>query len=106
MKIIYLLFLFLAFSCSHHHKKPPHHHHDDKAACKKCSKDAKEAFEKKCAHAVMEGDTHVEGKEEFTLTHGGRKYYFSSKERMEKFKTHLDEHVKKANNNWQNTTRR
>lgn len=100
MRIIYILSLFLIFSCSHHHKKSAHHHHDGKAACEKCAKESKVAFDKKCAHAVMEGDTHVEGKKEFSLTHEGRKYYFSSKDRMKKFQTHLDEHVDQANKQW------
>lgn len=106
MKMICLLSLFLVFSCSHHHKKSAHHHHDNKSACEKCAKESQVAFDKKCAHAVMEGDTHVEGKEEFSLTHEGKKYYFSSKDRMKKFQAHLDEHVKKANNQWEKANRR
>lgn len=106
MKICYVMFLFLAFSCSHHHKKSAHHHHEGKEACRKCSKEDEVAFNKRCAHSVMEGDTHVEGKEEFSLNHEGKKYYFSSKEKMEKFKSHLNEHVKQANNQWERTSKR
>ena len=100
MKAAYLFAFFLTISCSHHHKDKAHHHHDDKAACESCAKKTQAAFDKKCAHAVMEGDEHVEGKEEFTLSHGGRKYYFSTKERMNEFQSNLDQNINKANKNW------
>jgi len=47
---------------------------------------------------------HVIGKEEFMLEHGGHKYYFSSKAKMEDFKAHIDKKLQAANENW--TSRR
>ena len=101
MKTIFFFALLLTFSCAHHHTESEHHHHDDKTTCGKCSKQVEVAFDKKCAHAILEGDDHIEGNEEFTLIHGGRKYYFSSKEKMEQFQAHLSQNVKKASNRWE-----
>lgn len=97
MKMIYLIMLLAIISCSHHHKEPDHHHHEN---CKSCLQKPRAAFNKKCAHSVMEGDVHIDGKEEYTLVHEGKKYYFSSQEKMESFKAHLDEHVSRAREAW------
>ena len=90
----------LFISCSHHHAKEAHHHHD----CADCSKDAKnvqDKFQHKCAESIAEGDIHVEGKEEFKIEHGGHVYYFSSKQKMEKFGKNLEKNVELATKNWQ-----
>lgn len=98
---LFILCMFTLFSCSHHHKESAHHH-DEKTSCDSCpNKDENVAFKKMCAHSVLEGDTHVEGKEEFSLSHGGKKYYFSTKEKMESFQANLNENVEKANTNWE-----
>lgn len=98
-----LLFIFSAVlflgSCSHRHKDVAHHDHTCSENCKHAVK-----YEKHCALSVSEGDMHVMGKEEFMLEHGGHKYYFSSKAKMEDFKAHIDKKLQSANQNW--TSRR
>lgn len=101
MKIVFASLMLLISSCSHHHKGNDHHHHDKKASCSKCEEMSKDMYNKNCAHSVLEGDTHVPGKDEFQFDHGGRTYYFSSQEKMEKFKANLEENVKSANRKWE-----
>lgn len=95
MKFLLLAMLVTTVSCSHHHKEKEHHHHEEKV-----TKDANDEFEKKCAHSIMEGDTHVDGKEEFKITHSGHNYYFSTKEKMDDFSKNMGENVKKATKSW------
>ncbi len=100
MRFLLPLMLLTLFSCAHHHEGSDHHHHEGKANYTKSPKDMKVMYDKKCACSVMEGDKHVAGKEEFQLEHGGRFYYFSSKEKMDKFKENLTENIEKADKNW------
>lgn len=91
----------LFISCSHHHAKEAHHHHDCADCSKDVAKNAEDKFKHKCAESVAEGDVHTEGKEEFKIKHGGQVYYFSSKEKMEKFNKNLEKNVELATKNWQ-----
>lgn len=103
MKTTHLLLLFIIASCSHHHKDSAHHHHEN---CKSCVKDVEVAYEGKCAQTVLEGDDHVEGKEEVFLDHEGRRYFFSSPDKKDAFAAHLDAHVRKANTMWKKRQQR
>lgn len=104
MKILLASLIVFISSCSHHHKNKDHHHHDKKDLCSKCEEHnhKNDMYKKNCAHSVLEGSTHVPGKEEYKLKHGGRTYYFSSKEKMDSFEANLEENVKKANERWEN----
>lgn len=86
MKILigFILTFFLT-SCAHHHNKTKHHHH---------------AYEKQCAYSVSHGDLKTEGFPEHKIEHGGKVYYFSSKDKMNSFKRDIDENIKKADNEW------
>lgn len=100
MKIIltFVLSAFFIVSCSHHHKDVEHHHHKCDDQCKLHK--GKAMFEKHCAQSVSEGDMHVLGAEEYKLEHSGEIYYFSSEEKLKKFKRHLKKHTKAAKRNW------
>ena len=101
-KVATMSALLFVFSCASNREpaKPPHHHHS--CSMKNCKMKHKcEMYGKKCAASVAHGDFHVEGKEDFKLTHEGHNYYFSSKRKMDEFKKNLDENVKKADNQWQ-----
>ncbi len=80
-----LLFTLLLSSCAHHHKSPEHHHH---------------AYDKKCAYSVAHGDMDVKGSNEFKVDHGGKSYYFSSKDKMKKFMNKMETNVSIADRNW------
>lgn len=101
-KLVTVLFLMVVTaSCAHHHDKTGHHHHKDKKCDETCKMhNSKEMFEKHCALSVSEGDAHVHGSEEFKLKHGGKTYFFSSKEKMAQFEANLEENIKQANANW------
>lgn len=98
--LIVILSAFFLVSCAHHHKDIEHHHH------KNCDKNCKlhhekgEMFDKHCAQSVSEGDLHVKGSDEFKLKHGGKVYYFSTKDKLKKFKEHIEENTKMARKNW------
>lgn len=92
MKIFLAVLMLSAVACSHHHKSAKHHHHEKESA---------HQFEKKCAQAVAEGKTHVEGRDDFRLDHGGKSYYFSSQEMKDKFQKDLDSNISRANQNWE-----
>lgn len=98
--LVTLLGAFFLSSCAHHHKEMEHYHH------KSCSKNCKmhhekgEMFDKHCAMSVSEGDIHINGVDDYKLKHGGEIYYFSSEEKLNKFKNNLDKNVKKAQKNW------
>ena len=64
------------------------------------TKNAADQFERKCAYSLSEGDAHTEGKEEYKLEHGGKVYFFSSKEKKAKFQENLNENIEKAKTNW------
>lgn len=86
MKLLLLLMLVLNLvACSHHHNETEHHHHQ---------------FNKKCAYEVSQNHFDVEGKEEFKIEHEGETYYFSSAEKMQKFKADIDENIKRSKQNW------
>jgi YHS domain-containing protein len=91
---------FLLGSCAHHHKDVEHHHH------KSCDVNCKvfhakgEMFEKHCAQSISEGDLHVKGTEDFKLNHSGQVYYFSSEQKLDKFKKHLELNAVNAQKNW------
>jgi YHS domain-containing protein len=92
MKNLILVFaLFTFVSCAHHH--------DCKESCELDQKDG-HMFGKKCAYSLAEGDGHVKGKEDFKLKHASETYYFSSKEKLEKFKLNLKQNLKSAKSNW------
>jgi YHS domain-containing protein len=95
MKILLLISL-VAFtvSCAHHHKEYAHHDHS-----KEFHKKGK-MFNKHCAMSVSEGDNHVKGNEDFVYDHGGMKYYFSSKAKMNKFKQNIEKNISNAKKNW------
>lgn len=88
-----LLFVSLAvFGCARHHEKTSHHHHETTSDRVK--------FDKLCAESLAEGDSHVMGKSEFSLEHGGDMYYFSSAEKKKRFEANLTENISKAEKNW------
>jgi YHS domain-containing protein len=101
MKLIYATILLSLFSCAHHHEGSEHHHHQGKDNYTKAPADTKVEYDKHCATSVMNGDKHVVGKEEFQLEHGGRFYYFSSQEKMDKFKQNLAKNISKADKTWE-----
>ncbi len=90
--------LFILSSCAHHHKDKPHHHHECTKACK-LHKEGK-AYNKRCAKSVSMGDTHVEGKEDYKINHGGVTYYFSTKKKMKDFKKDLKKNIESADKVW------
>tara|TARA_Y100000034_G_C6844563_1_gene382447 strand:- start:97 stop:378 length:282 start_codon:yes stop_codon:yes gene_type:complete len=83
--IVAVIFSIFLASCAHHHKTPEHHHH---------------AYDKHCAYSVAHGDLKTEGNSEYKIEHGGKTYFFSSKEKLEDFKKNIDSNVQKANKNW------
>lgn len=86
MKIIIgIIFTLFLASCAHHHKTPEHHHH---------------AYEKHCAYSIAHGDLETMGNNEFKLAHGGKTYYFSSKEKLNEFKENIEKNIKNANKSW------
>ncbi len=98
--LVAILGAFFLSSCAHHHKDIDHHHH------KSCDKNCKvhhekgEMFDKHCAQSVSEGDLHVKGSDDFKLKHGGEVYYFSSEEKLKKFKNDIEQNSKRARTNW------
>ncbi len=84
--ILAIIFSIFLASCAHHHKAPEHHHH---------------AYEKQCAYSVSHGNLKVKGRPEYKIEHGGKTYYFSSKEKKALFNKKIEENIKKANQNWQ-----
>tara|TARA_B100001971_G_scaffold84647_1_gene78056 strand:+ start:172387 stop:172704 length:318 start_codon:yes stop_codon:yes gene_type:complete len=105
MKIILisLLAAFFMTSCAHHHKDVAHHHHNCDKNCKKHHE--KDMFDKHCAQSVSEGDFHAMGKDDYKLEHGGQTYYFSSKEKLGKFKKDIEANAKAARTRWQSRMR-
>jgi len=98
-----ILSLFLLGSCAHNHKKTgEHHHHKCTKSCDMHS-DKGEAFNKHCAMSISMGDMHVAGKKDFKIDHAGETYYFSTKEKMQKFKSNLKENISKARIFWNAT---
>ena len=99
--LITLLSAFFLASCAHHHKDVEHHHH------KSCDKNCKlhhekgEMFDKHCAQSISEGDLHVKGSDDFKIKHDGHVYYFSSEEKLQKFKMDSEASTKRAQKNWQ-----
>lgn len=87
-------------SCSHHHAKEAHHH-DCTENCAKEKINQQDKFLHKCAESIAEGDVHVDGKEEFKVEHAEYVYYFSSKEKMDKFNKKLEKNVEIASKNWE-----
>lgn len=98
--IVATFFLFFAMSCAHHHAKNAHHHHvcDDK--CPKDHATNQDTFQHKCATSIMEGDAHIEGKEDYKISHAGHIYYFSSEDKMKKFEQNLEKNIQVANQAW------
>lgn len=102
MKVLLSIMLLMFISCTHHHQDTNHHHHKGKSNLTKSSKDDLVMYDKTCASSILNGDTHIEGKEEFQLEHGGRFYYFSSKEKMDNFKLNLDNNISDTDKRWNN----
>lgn len=75
---------------STHENVAEHHHHEDKAQ-----------YEGKCAYSVENGKFNVEGNPDYTLSHNGVTYYFSSAAARDKFNDHIESHVKRANKAWE-----
>ena len=92
--LILSCFSLVVTSCSHHHKSPEHHHHSESAT--KSRSDDSVAFDGKCPYAIMKGDLHTNGIEEYKLVHGNETYVFSSKENLEKFKKDLEPNITQA----------
>lgn len=93
-------FLFL-YSCAGQQvaMKSAHHHHS--WMMEKCQMKHKcEMYNKKCAASVAHGDFHVEGKEDFLLTHNDHNYFFSSKEKMKEFQKNLERNIEKSDAKW------
>ena len=103
-KFISVMILAIGLTgCAHHHKKTAHHHHKKEKCGENCKMRKQEAqFDKHCALSVSERDPHVHGKDEFRLKHGGKVYFFSSEENLNKFQENLEENISKANKNWSN----
>ncbi len=100
MKVLFISLIFSLFfsSCAHHHNKVGHHHHDCKENCQVDHKN--EMFNKYCALSIAEGDTHVKGSDDYKLVHAGQTYYFSSQEKLQRFKNNLDSNAKTAQEKW------
>lgn len=92
MKILMAVLMLSTYACSHHHKSAKHHHH---------AKESAHQYEKMCAQSLADGKTHVEGKDDFRLDHGGKTYYFSSQEMKDEFQKDLDSNISRANQNWE-----
>lgn len=109
MKILFISILGVLFlsSCAHHHKDAGGHHHH-KCKMKSCSMKSMngEAFSKHCAMSVSMGDMHIEGKKDYKFEHGGETYYFSSKDKMFKFKKNIEKNLTRARDNWADFERR
>jgi len=99
--IIATILSFFVISCAHHHKKDAHHHHQCSEKCETKSNTKTDCFNHKCASSVLEGDIHVEGKEEFKLEHGGQIYYFSTLEKKNKFEKNLEQNIELAKKSWE-----
>lgn len=101
-----ILSAFFLVSCAHHHKDIEHHHH------KSCEKNCKlhhekgEMFDKHCAQSISEGDLHVKGNDDYKIVHGGETYYFSSKEKKDKFQNDVSKNIESAQKNWSAGDRR
>lgn len=95
-----VLGVFFLSSCAHHHKDVEHHHH------KSCNENCKthhekgEMFDRHCAQSISEGDLHVKGKDDYKIKHGGQVYYFSTKDKLQKFKKNIEASSKRARKNW------
>jgi YHS domain-containing protein len=98
--LISVLSTFLLSSCAHHHKDVKHHHHKSCDANCKVQHEKGEMFKKHCAQSVAEGDLHVQGSDEYKISHGNEIYYFSTEEKLNKFKKHLSKNAKSARRNW------
>lgn len=92
LKLIILTLTVLTFvSCSHHHNKEEHHHH---------------AFNKLCAYEVSLNHFDVAGNENYKIEHEGETYFFSSEEKMNKFKKDLQSNVRSARDNYTSRERK
>jgi len=96
-----LVSTFFIYSCAHHHKDIEHHHHKNCEQSCKLYHEKGEMFEKHCAQSVSEGDLHIKGSSDFKLKHSGQIYFFSSKDKLEKFKKHIESNSYKAQRNWE-----
>ncbi len=98
--LLSILSLFLFSSCAHHHKSDGgHHHHKCEKNCEMHS-DNGEVFNKHCAMSLAMGDSHVAGNEDYKIIHHGETYYFSSEEKMNKFKENIEQNIERANRFW------
>ena len=102
--IMAIVTVFVFTSCAHQHQKSEHHHHECDKDCKVHQENV--MFEKHCAQSVLEGDTHVDGNDDFSLEHGGHIYYFSNDEKLEKFQLNIEANAKAAQSNWTNRAQR
>jgi YHS domain-containing protein len=103
--LISILSAFLFTSCAHHHGESAHHHHKGGKNCE-LNKNDMEMFKKHCAQSVSEGDSHVNGSVDYTLNHAGELYYFSTQEKMDKFKLGLEQNIQSARAKWDNAETR
>lgn len=105
--LVSLLSTIFLVSCASYEKHPTASEHHHACSMDNCQMKHKcEMYAKKCAYSVSRGDFDVKGKEEYRLTHRGHNYFFSSKEKMEKFKKDIDKNIDSANRNWSNFDRR
>ncbi len=88
IKLITALMMLMIVGCASNHDQYKHHHHVE--------------FDKKCAYSVATHDMGTMGKEEFSIKHEGKVFYFASKENKEKFEEHMKKNLKMARENWGN----
>tara|TARA_Y100000780_G_C13695371_1_gene421376 strand:- start:9158 stop:9529 length:372 start_codon:yes stop_codon:yes gene_type:complete len=105
--------MFLVSCASGNRETAAHHHHvtecggngcemrENRCGMKNCSMETCKMYEGQCAYSVAHGDVHVKGSKEHKLVHDGHVYFFSSEEKMNKFKKDIEENAQKANENWE-----
>lgn len=114
IQLVLLAALIVLASCaSGKRETAAHHHHvtecgedgcemkENQCDMKNCSMETCMMFEGQCAYSLAHGDFHIKGKKEHKLVHDGHVYFFSSAEKMNKFKNDIDENARKANKNWE-----
>lgn len=104
--LLSVMSIFLMSSCAHHHKELAHHDHNQHGKKSKVEQKTGDMFDKNCAYSVSEGDVHVKGRADFTLEHGGETYYFSTMDKLMKFKMNLNKSISSAQRNWAMATER
>jgi YHS domain-containing protein len=88
--LISVLSVFLFTSCAHHNNDTSQQQHKE-GVCKLHKKKIA-IFDKNCNQLASEGD--------FKLNHRGKVYFFSTKEKMDKFKVKLKQSAMYTKSRW------